>query len=248
MTEKGAFERIAVESFFDVTDPKEAGYGRPQEPSGTRSTKQPANRPDRLTASRAPRCKAKAERDRRPGSFGNRASSGRFRQASKGNKAHGSIGCESLATEAHTTDSSVEQSPGVDRHTNRTTQVSAWSVGDEGVDGGAECDNGHTLGCAQVERHRCSEGMSDWATNCTCWVQTNSGALRRAGRPSVLRYGRLRRVRSPGGTAPRNDRPGNRLGIAGNGAEAQGQPCGEASGAGGITSVVARANPLQSAP
>jgi hypothetical protein len=58
----------------------------------------------------------------------------------------------------------------------------------------------------------------------------------------------LRRACSPGGIAPRIDRPGNRSGNARNDAEVQGQPCGETSGASGIASVVARTFPLQSVP
>jgi hypothetical protein len=62
------------------------------------------------------------------------------------------------------------------------------------------------------------------------------------------RRGMLQRARSLNGTAPRIDRPGNRLGRSGNGGAMQGQPCGAKSGAGDTASVVARINPLQSDP
>lgn len=70
----------------------------------------------------------KEGRDREPGSFGIPRSNGRSRHASKGTKAHGSIGCEPLETEAHTTDSSVEKRPGVDRRSAGIAQASVCSV------------------------------------------------------------------------------------------------------------------------
>jgi hypothetical protein len=74
------------------------------------------------------------------------------RQASEGNKAHGSIGCEASETVVHTTDSSVEQRPGVDRRDTRPLLcrgcVERWRQG--------RTRPAHSG--VWAERHRCSEG------------------------------------------------------------------------------------------
>jgi len=53
----------------------------------------------------------------------------RWQRTSKGNKAHGRIGCRRLATGVDTTDSSVEQHPEVDcSGTEAIAQAPAWSA------------------------------------------------------------------------------------------------------------------------
>jgi hypothetical protein len=66
-----------------------------------------------------------------------------------------------LATATHTTDSSVEKRPGVDRRPARTTQASAWSVDSTGaLTAGPNATGTHPSGCDPVERHRCGEGVA----------------------------------------------------------------------------------------
>jgi len=163
--------------------------------------------------------------------------------ASKGNKAHGSIGCDSLATAAHTTDSSVEKSPGVDRRKTgkrrpRPGQQTALSVGGRAKrDGRASSDASTSKGTDAVKASGRATGKA---------LGPDRAVHFGACQPIASRCGWLWRACSPDGIAPRNNRPGNRSGRSRNGAEAQGQPCGEASGAGGTAPVVARTNPLQS--
>jgi hypothetical protein len=83
----------------------------------------------------------------------------------------------------------VEQSPGVDRHSTRTAQASAWSAGAHRVlTAGPNATGTHLSRCGQVERHRCSEGAEPGNRNRRS-VQTRSGVLRHAGQPPRLGVG-----------------------------------------------------------
>ena len=137
---------------------------------------------------------AKPGRDRE-GSLGSWNRSGWSRDASKGNKAHGSIGCGSLATEARTTDSSVEKRPGVDRRSSLRTNLglraegralaagpNAMQVAPSGVH--------RSKGTDAARRHRATG--TTLATPPRWWRKTPS--VRTAMR-SVFGFGRRRRWR-----------------------------------------------------
>ena len=115
-------------------------------------------------------------------------------KASKGNKAHGSIGCE-LAGNG-------------DSHYGLVGGVKPWSrsaldtnrAGLDLVSGrdrvlaaGPNATGAHLLGCGSVERHRCSEGAKP-GNRRRRWVQTRSGVLQHAGQPSRLGVGCCREL------------------------------------------------------
>jgi hypothetical protein len=170
------------------------------------------------------RYKAKPVRDRRPGSLGSRARSGRIRQASKGNKAHGSIGCE-LAGNGDSHYGLVGGEKPWSRSALDTNRAGFGLVSGraQSVGGRVECGTDTPLGVctgrkAPMQRRR-RTGQPEQTLDpdpIRC-----ASAHRTALAP---RRGMLQRARSLDGIAPRTDRPGNRLGCSGNGGAMQGQP------------------------
>jgi hypothetical protein len=145
-------------------------------------------------------------------------------KASKGNKAHGSIGCE-LAGNGDSHYGLVGGAKPWSRSALDTNRAGFGLVSGraQSVGGRAECDRDAPLGVcsgrkAPMQRRR-RTGQPEQALGPD---PIRCASARRTA--SALRRGKLQRACSLDGTAPRTDQPGNRLGSSGNGGAKQGQP------------------------